>query len=137
MKQNLLKSKAAYLLFLLLFSVSVFTAQTRSTKETKVVLIVSQKTNEVSGLELFETQNTENILPKKYPGNTFYLGILKGTYELHNNVVLPKSGAIITVYTDKQLFSENHLSLKESINFGSVKTKVVSRNKGELILKTL
>lgn len=137
MKQNLLKYKAGFLLFLLLFSVNVFYSQTRSTKETKVVLIVNQKTSKVSGLELFETQHAENILPKKYPGNTFYLGILKGTYELDNNVVLPKSGAIITIYTDKQLFSENQLSLKENINFGSAKTKVVSRNKGELILKTL
>ena len=137
MNKNLLKSKANYLLFLLLFSMSVLNAQTRSTKETKVVLIVSQKTGEVSGLELFEIQNSENILPKKYPGNTFYLGILKGTFELNQNVVQPKSGAIITIYTDKQLFSEDEFSLKESINFGSAKTKVVARNKGELILKTL
>lgn len=137
MKENLIKSKASYLLLLLLFSVCFSNAQTRSTKETKVVLIVNQKTNEVSGLELFETQNSEIMLPKKYPSNIFYLGILKGTYELAKNVVQPKSGAIITIYTDKQLFSEDQFSLKESINFGSVKTKVVSRNKGELILKTL
>ncbi|WP_166963968.1 hypothetical protein [Yeosuana marina] len=137
MNKNLLKSKAGYLFLLLLFNVCFFNAQTRSTKETKVVLIVSQKTNEISGLELFETQNSENTLPKKYPGNKFYLGILKGNYELDKNAVQPKSGAIITIYTDKQLFSEDQFSLKESINFGSIKTKVVSRNKGELILKTL
>lgn len=137
MNQNLLKSKAGYLMFLLLFSVYAFNAQTRSTKETKVVLIVSQKTNEVSGLGLFDSQNSENVLHKKYPGSTFYLGILKGTYDLDKNLVHPKGGAIITIYTDKQLFSKDQFSLKESINFGSVKTKVVSRNKGELILKTL
>jgi hypothetical protein len=137
MNKNLLKSKANYLLFLLLFSMSVLNAQTRTTKETKVVLIVSQKTGEVLGLELFEIQNSENILPKKYPSSTFYLGILKGTFELNQNAVQPKSGAIITIYTDKQLFSEDEFSFKENINFGSAKTKIVSRNKGELILKTL
>ena len=137
MNKNLLKSKASYLLLLLLFSVFIINAQTRSTKETKVVLIVSQKTNEVSGLELFEIQNSENILPKKYPGNKFYLGILKGIYELDENVVQPKSGAVITIYTNKQLFSEDQFSLKENINFGNIKTTVVSRKNGELILKTL
>ena len=137
MRENVLKSKVGYLVFLLLFNVCVFNAQTRITKETKVVLIVSQKTNEVLGLELFEAKNSENILPKKYPNGAFYLGILKGVFELDKSQVQPQSGSIITLYTDKQLFSEDQFMLKESVRFGNVQTKVVSRNKGELILKTL
>lgn len=114
-------------------------AQTRSTKETKVVLIVSEKTNEILGMELFDILDSEKILPKKYPNNKFYLGIFKGNFELNENLVKPQSGATIIIYSDKQLFLDNQLSLNKgaSIKIGKVKTEVISSKNGELILKTL
>lgn len=137
MKVAIIKSKTLSVILLFFLGTLFSQAQTRSTKETKVVLIVSQKTNEVTGLELFEIQNSKNVLPKKYPGSKFYLGTFKGSYELTKNVVQPKSGAIITIYTEKQLFSEDQFSISDNINFGGTKTMVVSRKNGEIILKTL
>lgn len=137
MKVYIIKFKIYSILMLLLFGVLFSSAQTKSTNETKVVFILSQKTNEVFGITLLDTKSSENVLPTKYPNHIFYLGILKGSYELSDTLVQPLSGSTITVYTDKMLFSEDQFSHLDHINFGNVKTKVISKKKGELILKTL
>ena len=124
-------------LTMFLFFVVFSSAQTKSTTEAKVVLILSKKTNDVSRIIFLDTENSENILPKTYPNHIFYLGILKGSYELNDGQIEPLSGSTITVYTDKLLFSENQFPHLDHINFGSVKTKVISKKKGEIILKTL
>ncbi len=112
-------------------------AQTRTTKETKVVLVVNKKTNEITNMELFDVKNAEMVLPKKYPNSKFYIGVLKGNFELNKDVIEPKSGALITMYTDKQLFSSDKFIKSENITIGKVKTQIISSKKGELILKTL
>jgi hypothetical protein len=137
MKASIKKYKNYSALLLLLFAVFFSSAQTKSTNEAKVVLILSKKTNEVSGITLLDTANSKNVLPSTYPNHIFYLGILQGNYEIRDNLVQPLTGSTITIYTDKLLFSEDQFSLLDHINFGSVKTKIISKKKGELILKTL
>lgn len=137
MKVDLSKSKIYTILSFLLLSAVYSPAQTRSTNETKIVFILSEQTNEVSGIALFNDQNSEEILSSKYPKHVFYLGVFKGSYELNDNLIEPLSGATITVFTDKVLFSKDQFSIINNINIGRLKTKVVSKKKGELILKTL
>jgi hypothetical protein len=124
-------------LTMFLFFVVFSSAQTKSTTEAKVVLILSKKTNDVSRIIFLDTENSANTLPKTYPNHIFYLGILKGSYELNDGLIEPLSGSTITVYTDKMLFSEDQFSLLEDINFGNVQTKIISKKKGEVTLKTL
>jgi len=112
-------------------------AQTRITKETKVVLVVNKKTNEVTNMKLFDAKNSEKILPKKYPNSKFYIGVLKGNFELNSDIIEPKSGAIITMYTDKQLFSNDKFVGNDNITIGKIKTQIISSKNGELVLKTI
>ncbi len=112
-------------------------AQTRTTKETKVVLVVNKKTNKVTNMELFDAKNSEKILPKKYPNSKFYIGVLKGNFELNKDVIEPKSGAFITMYTDKQLFSNDKFVGNDNITIGKIKTQIISSKNGELVLKTI
>lgn len=137
MKVTIRKSKIYGILMMLVFGVFFSSAQTKSTNEAKVVLILSKKTKEVSGITLLDAENSKNDLPKTYPNHIFYLGMLKGNYEVTNTLIKPLSGSTITVYTDMMLFSEDPFSLLEDINFGEVKTTIISKKKGELILKTL
>jgi hypothetical protein len=111
-------------------------AQTRTTKEAKVILVVDKDSNQITNIELFNTQITENEMNKKYLKSVFFLGLFKGRYELNNNAIMPKSESIITIYTDKLLFSNSEFSPGKNIKIGSIKTKEISRKKGELILKT-
>tara|TARA_R110002126_G_scaffold4147_1_gene22205 strand:+ start:559 stop:972 length:414 start_codon:yes stop_codon:yes gene_type:complete len=137
MKVDITKSKTYSVLILLLFGMFFCSAQTLSTNETKIVFILSKKTNSVSGITLLDIDNSKNVLPNTYPNHIFYLGILIGSYELSDNLVIPLTESTITIYTDKALFSEEQFSHLDHINFGSVKTKVISKKKGEIILKTL
>ena len=119
----------------LLFTMFYVQAQTRTTKEAKVILVVDKDSNQITNIELFNTQITENEISKKYSKSIFFLGLFKGRYELNNNAIVPKSESIITMYTDKQLFSNYQFSPSKNITIGNIKTNEISRKKGELILK--
>jgi hypothetical protein len=80
-------------------------------------------------MELFDSKNAKNTLPKKYPNSKFYLGLLKGSFELKNNVIEPKIDAIITMYTDKQLFSNDKFIRSDNITTGKLKTQILSSKK--------
>ena len=127
-----IKGCIIFLLFLIFYA----QAQTRTTKEAKVILVVDKDSNRIKNIELFNTQITEDEMLKKYSKSIFFLGSFKGRYELNNNAILPKSESIITIYTDKQLFSDSEFSPGKNIMIGNIKTKEISRKKGELILKT-
>lgn len=133
-----MESKLFYTFIMVVFGLFFLQAQTRSTKETKVVLLVNKSLNNVTGIILFDAKNAEHELPTKYPKSIFYLGVLKGSFELIEDKIEPKSGATITMYTNKQLFANDHFSPGEveDITIGKFKTKVISSKKGELILKT-
>lgn len=125
-----------------LFAITVSKAQERTTKETKVVVIVHEAHQQVAKLQLLNTflKTDEEAIFKKYPKHSFFYGMLKGTYELRANEVSPLVGATITVYTERQLFAErNFYANKELIagdtyKLGETKTAVVDSKKGELVL---
>ena len=119
----------------LLFTMFYAEAQTRTTNEAKVILVVDKVSNEITNIELFNTQITENEMSKKYLKSMFFLGLFKGRYALKNNAIIPKSESIITVFTDKLLFSNTEFSPGKNLMLGSLKTQEISRKKGELILK--
>ena len=119
----------------LLFTMFYVEAQTRTTNEAKVILVVDKVSNEITNIELYNTQITENEMSKKYLKSMFFLGLFKGRYALKNNAIIPKSESIITVFTDKLLFSNTEFSPGKNLMIGSLKTQEISRKKGELILK--
>ena len=130
------RKSTCVLLFItiLLFGLNV-KAQTRSTAETKVILVVNKDSNHIANIELFKPQITENEMSKKYPKSIFFLGLFKGRYELNNNVIVPKSESIVTMYTDKQLFSNSQFSPNKNLKIGNLKAKEISRKKGEISIR--
>ena len=133
-----MEDKLFYTFVLVVFGLFFSPAQTRSTAETKVIMVVHKDSNQITNIELFNTQITENEMSKKYSKSMFFFGLFKGRYELNDNAILPKSGSIITMYTDKQLFSNDQFSHGEVeyLTIGKIKTKVIASKKGELILIT-
>jgi len=129
------KSKCLVLFITILLLGLNVKAQTRSTAETKVILVINKGSNQITNIELFKPQITENEMLKKYSKSIFFFGLFKGKYELNNNVILPKSESIITVYTDKQLFSNNQFSPNKNMKIGNSKAKEISRKKGEINIK--
>lgn len=128
----------------LFLMIGICQSQTLSTKETKVVLIVDSESNNVTDLALFSIiqKMDKERLRKKYPNHKFYIGLLKGNYEIQGSDILPKENTSVIMFTEKQIFleanffSSDDLSPGDSFNIGKTKAKVVSNKKGELILKT-
>jgi len=119
-------------------------AQKLSTKETKVVFIVDSESDNVTDMALFSTiqKMDKRRLKKKYAGSKFYVGLLKGNYEIEGTGIIPKEDTTVIMFTEKQIFPEAYffssddLSPGDPFHIGKTKTKVVSNKKGELILKT-
>ncbi|MGB5666492.1 MAG: hypothetical protein WBM53_06575, partial [Maribacter sp.] len=119
-------------------------AQSLTTKETKVVLVVKGASEGIRKLALFNTfeKMKGNEILEKYPNCQFYIGLLQGSYELNENDVIPLMGSTIIMYTDQPYLSSNRIlpSIRyfagDQLDMGSGKAKVVSDKKGELILKT-
>ncbi|MGB5272644.1 MAG: hypothetical protein WBN39_01200 [Flavobacteriaceae bacterium] len=130
--------------FLFMSSIFLGHAQTLTTTETKVVLVVKGASEGISQLALFNTfekMKGEEIF-EKYPNSQFYIGLLQGSYELSKNDVIPLKGTTIIMYTDQPYLSSNRIlprarfSVGDQLDLGSGKAKVVSNKKGELILNT-
>lgn len=127
----------------ILFAAMISGAQTLSTKETKVVLVIGPKSEAVTHITLFNTfqKMDKDLILRKYPDAKFYIGLLKGTYELNNDTIDPSSDSTIIMYTEKQFFPGERFSTNEEIapgdrfDLGKTKAKVVSNKKGELTLK--
>lgn len=117
-------------------------SQTRSTKEAKILLIVNESNTKIKGLELFEPENVQNI-DTRHPRSKFFIGLFKGSYELEERRVVPKEGAVLTIYTERQFFPNDELFLSENfvaedqLNLGDTETKIISNSKGELVLRIL
>lgn len=119
-------------------------AQTLSTKETKVVLVVDSATEMVTHITLFtkmQKMDKANLL-KRYKGCKFYVGLLEGSYGIGDDHIVPKANTTIIMYTDKQIFPEEYylpadkLLPGDRFDLGETKAKVISSKKGELVLKT-
>jgi len=132
-----------YLTFFLCFLVGIGRAQTFSTKAAKVVFVVASETDVVTDVTLFSTlqKMDKDWLKKKYADHKFYIGLLKGNYQISGEDIIPKEDTTIIMYTEKQIFPEAYFFSSEnlvpgdSFDIGKTKTKVVSNKKGELTLK--
>ena len=128
---------------ILFLMIGICQAQTLSTKETKVVLIVDPRSDNVTDMALFTTiqKMDKGLLKKKYADSKFYIGLLKGNYEIKGTAIVPKENTTVIMFTEKQIFPEAHffssddLSPGDSFDIGKTQAKVVSNKKGELILK--
>jgi len=119
-------------------------AQERTTKETKIVVVINTDDHMVSHVRLlngFQEKNSKDVF-KKYPKHSFFYGVLQGKYKLNQEEVVPAAGATIVVHTERQLFPERHfyanneLAVGDIFTFGKIKTEVVNTKKGELVLIT-
>ncbi len=141
------KPKVKTKMFISIFTLLVFgicPAQTLSTKETKVVFVVDSESEIVTHITLFtKMQKMEkDRLLERYTGCKFYVGLLKGSYEINNDVIVPKENTTLIMYTDKQIFPQQHFLPADDLlpgdrfNLGKTRVKVVSSKKGELVLRT-
>lgn len=119
------------------------TAQTMSTMEAKVVAVVNAENNTIRTLELFaDKDNVNESLIKRYPDCQFYIGLMEGSYEVVQAGVLPQKGTTIIIFNNQTIFGDTDMVFKghynpgDSIKIGKTEAKVISNNKGELILKT-
>ena len=126
-----------YTFMVMLFGLSFAQAQTRSTMKTKVISIVNEKSNSVTDLKVYTQERSKDKLLKKYPNSYFYLGMITGDFELKNEIITLKTGAIVTMYTHKQLFSNIEFKPNKTIKIGRSKTKIISNKKGEIIVKII
>lgn len=143
---SILITPAKQLRFLLLLSLlnsGLALAQVHATNETPIVLVTSIESDGIIGIELLNSfwDKSQNEVLNAYPNAKFYKGLLKGTYERTENLIIPSKGAFITMYTNEQIFSrenflsESQLSIGEEVFIGKNKSKIIANQKGELILK--
>lgn len=128
------------MLCIALFSFGKTFAQIKTTKETKIIAVVDEET--IKAIEQFENyKDSEKILAQKYPNSKFFMGLLRGKYEVKNGIVIPKSEATITLYTEQRLFNEaplfkgKKIELGDELFIGKARATVVATKKGELIIK--
>ncbi len=132
------------MVFLFMTSMLLGHAQSKTTKETKVILVVEGTLDGIAQMVLFNTfENMKgNQIFGRYPNCQFYIGLLQGRYEVNDGRVIPSKGSTIIMYTDQRYLSSNReppidgFLAGDLMNLGSGKAKVIAINKGELILET-
>ncbi len=119
------------------------TAQTMSTREAKVVAVVNVENNTIRALELFaDKDNVNESLIKRFPDCKFYIGLMEGSYEVVRAMVRPQRGTTIIIFNNQTIFGDTdivfmgHYSPGDPIKIGKIEARVISNNKGELILRT-
>jgi len=131
------------IILLSLFDVAVLQSQTHATNETPIVLVTRIESDLIVGIELLNSfwDKSEDEVMAAYPDCKFYKGLLKGKYERTESLIIPEKGAFITIYTNEQIFSresflsESQPSPGDKYTIGKTKSKIISNQKGELILK--
>ncbi|QCX01598.1 hypothetical protein FGM00_16320 [Aggregatimonas sangjinii] len=119
-------------------------AQERVTKEAKIIVVVNEKLDAVEQIELYASfqKLKEKQLEEKYAHHKFFLGVLKGTYTITENWIVPGKNTTIVMYTDKrfyppdQFYRGDDLAPGDALNLGTTMAKVIANKQGELILKT-
>lgn len=122
---------------------SICSAQTLSTKETKVIVVVDATTELIKQLVLFNGFEGKDLqeLPKRYPDSKFYLGLFSGNYDRKDRQLLPATDATLVIYTERQLIPNERLITAakltpgEDYNLGETRARVITNKKGELTLK--
>jgi len=119
-------------------------AQVISTKEAKVILVVDERKETVSNIVLFgnfQQMKRAEVL-EKYPNSKFYIGLMEGSYEVFQAGVRPQKGTTIIIFINQPIFRETDMLFTDyknpgdTIKIGNSEARVISNNKGELILKT-
>lgn len=135
-----------YVFFIAVFlnALLLFAAQERSTTGMKIILVVDANSNSVTSitpLDTFQKMMVSDVF-EKYPGCHFYMGSLKGNYDLIDTNIIPAENAIITMYTEREFFrfgkfiSSKTLDVGDDFSLGKVVSKITSIKKGELLLET-
>jgi len=121
----------------------LFAAQERTTTGMKIIVVVDAKSNDVphiTSLDTFQKLTVSEVY-EKYPGCHFYMGSLKGSYDLIETNVIPAEQAEITIYTEREFFKSRDfrdvstLGKGDDFKLGKVMSKVTSNQKGVLSLK--
>ncbi len=128
----------------LMFGLFNSQAQQRTTKETKIVVVVDEETNYITAMELFDAmaKHDKQSIHKTYPSSKFYVGLLKGGYKVIDRGIVPALNTTITMFTTKeyfpvvQAFPGYQFVPGDQFDIGSIKAEVVSSKDGELIIKT-
>ena len=131
------------MILLILLNMGLAQSQVHATNETPIVLVTNIESDGIVGIELLNSfwDKSQNEVLNAYPNAKFYKGLLKGTYERTENLIKPSKGALITMYTNEQIFSsenilpESQLSIGDEVFIGKNKSKIIANQKGELILK--
>ncbi len=118
--------------------------QDRSTRETKVVLVVSERTNTVTGIVLFneiEKRDQQAVLAE-YPESKFFIGLLQGSYRnLEGMGIAPLPNTTVNMYTSKEYFPGDQFFPGEQFvpgdpfKLGNIRARVVSSKDDRLTLK--
>lgn len=130
--------------FFIVVSLGRLSAQTISTKGTKILLVVDSRGNRVNHMILFNqiSERGESFVLKRYAGSLFYVGYLEGDYEERKGEIVPKKEARITMYTESEIFNDGKhrrlkvLSEQDYLYIGNKRAEVISRRKGTLSVKT-
>lgn len=131
-----------YMVFFLMVGICLGNAQTMSTKGAKVVVVVNTD-NAIQALVLFaDLETREDQLQQQYSQCNFYIGLMEGSYKIVQARVHPQSGATVNIFYNQPIFSGTEMvfmtnnSPGDLIKIGTSEARVISNNKGELILKT-
>lgn len=129
------------LTFVPVYGIFSATAQTMTTNEAKVVVVVDTGNNTIRSLVLFtDSEIEEERLQQKYSDCKFYIGLMKGSYEVVQTMVRPQTGTTIIVFNNQPMFGDTDMVFPDYYNPGDLikvgkkVARVVSNNKGELIL---
>lgn len=106
--------------------------------------MVDSESEVVTHITLFaKMQKMDKVhLLDRYKGCKFYVGLLTGSYGIEDDDIVPKENTIIIMYTDKQIIPEEYflpadkLMPGDRFDIGETKAEVVSRKKGELVIRT-
>lgn len=132
------------LCLLWLFSFGFFAmAQTKTTKGTQLIVIVSAE-GEIAGLELFEEEGSN---PKRllqiYPQSDCFLGALRGRYQLKEGLVIPIPEATVTIFKEHVLYAGlarlgvKKLEKRNRLPLGKTTAMILENTRGELTLKIM
>lgn len=121
----------------------LFAAQERSTTGMKIIVVVDAKANVISNITPLDTFQKMMVseVHEQFPGCHFYIGSLKGNYDLTDTEVIPAENATVVMYTEREFFrSGDFLDAKtlgkgDNFRLGKVMSIVTSNKKGELCLK--
>ena len=125
----------------LLYGLFSATAQTMTTREAKVVVAVNTENNTIRALVLFADLDTkEDRIKEQHPNCKFYIGLMEGSYKVVKAIVRPQKEATVSIFYNQPIFGDTEMVFMgqyrpgDSIKIGKTEARVISNNKGELIL---